>query len=327
MHPIWCRGCAGQSRHRAGQSKEAALSLSVKGGSLLATSELSVLEVEQLLDSAQEYRDGGFPDAPYRDRVVALAFFEPSTRTRSSFELAARKLGAGLLDVSSATSSMRKGESLRDTVMTLETLGADLVALRHPASGAATACASWLQIPVINAGDGAHDHPTQALVDALTLRQHFGRIAGLRIVVVGDILRGRGAHAWATLLPSLGATVTLVGPRSLLPIDPDAWDANISDDLDDSLGECDAVLIQRVQFERYGEMYMSSSEDFARRYAMTLARLRRLPDHAMVLHPGPMNRGIEVASAVADSSRSLVLSEVANGVVVRAAVINAALRA
>jgi aspartate carbamoyltransferase catalytic subunit len=256
--------------------------------------------------------------------VVVNAFFEPSTRTRLSFELAARRLGAQVVTLTEDSSSVRKGESLRDTALTLEAIGAHLVVLRHPEPGSASLVSDLLEIPVINAGDGSHDHPTQALVDAYTLRRHFGRIDGLRVVIAGDLLYGRGAHANAILLNTLGAELTFVAPRGLRP-PAGQFPARLTSDFDGALRACDAVLLQRIQFERHRRMHILRQREFKRRYGLTASRAAQMPAHAIVLHPGPINRGWEIDGTVADGPRSLILSQVTNGVVVRAAVLRWAL--
>jgi len=289
---------------------------------LISTDELTGPLALELLDQAERELSGPAL-APRVDRkfVVVNAFFEPSTRTRLSFALAAQRLGALTLTITEADASVRKGESLVDTVRTLEALGADVIVLRHPRAGAALTAADAVKIPVVNAGDGTNDHPTQALVDALTLRRRFGRIKGLRIVIVGDLRFGRGAHASVTLLHALGAEIEYAAPRRLRPYG-EAFPARRVDDLDVALAGCDAVMVQRVQFERQSRVLSRlSRRAFERRHGLTAARAAALPAHAAILHPGPINRGIEIDAEVADDPRSQILAQVANGVAVRAAVL------
>ncbi|EOM75922.1 aspartate carbamoyltransferase catalytic subunit [Rhodococcus rhodnii] len=262
-----------------------------------------------------------------RGRTVMTVFFENSTRTRVSFEIAGKWMSADVINVSASSSSVKKGESLRDTAMTLHAAGADALVVRHPASGAAHQIARWIAAEdgsspsVINAGDGTHEHPTQALLDALTLRQRLGGIEGRRVVIVGDILHSRVARSNALLLSMLGAEVVLVAPRTLLPVGVDEWPVTVSHSLDAELPGADAVVMLRVQAERMNGGFFPSAREYSIRYGLNERRLAALPDHAVVLHPGPMLRGMEIASAVADSPRAAVLDQVTNGVHVRMAVL------
>lgn len=262
-----------------------------------------------------------------RGKTVVNLFFENSTRTRISFEIAASRLSADVINFSAQTSSLSKGESLKDTAQTLEALGAAAVVIRHPASGAAANLANqgWLSASVINAGDGSHEHPTQALLDALTLRdahrENESDLAGLRVLIVGDVAHSRVARSNLLLLSLLGASVTLAGPESLLPQEFSELGANISRDFDAALAEQpDAVMMLRVQRERMsGELDLA---DYVRDWSLSRARLGQLRDDASILHPGPMNRGLEISSAAADDPRSLILNQVRNGLAVRMAVLN-----
>ncbi|MBX6371850.1 MAG: aspartate carbamoyltransferase catalytic subunit, partial [Acidothermus sp.] len=218
-------------------------------------------------------------------------------------------------------SSVSKGESLKDTALTLQAMGADAVVIRHPASGAPHRLATWIDGTVINAGDGTHEHPTQALLDAYTIRRHLGGFDGRRIAIVGDVLHSRVARSNVVLLATLGAEVTLVAPPTLLPVGVDGWPCATSYDFDAVLPKCDAVMMLRVQRERMHAAFFPTSREYSRRYGLDGARLALLPEHAIVLHPGPMNRGVEIAAEVADSPRSVVVEQVANGVVVRMAVL------
>ena len=259
-----------------------------------------------------------------RGRTVVNLFYEDSTRTRISFEAAAKRLSADVINFSAKGSSVSKGESLKDTALTLQAMGADAVVIRHPASGAPHRLASWVDGSVINAGDGTHEHPTQALLDAYTMRSRLGKIAGLRVTIVGDVLHSRVARSNVLLLTTLGAEVTLVGPPTLVPVDIAAALApktKVSYDLDSVLPDADVVMMLRVQTERMQDSYFPSAREYSRRYGLDVARMRKLPEHAIVMHPGPMNRGMEIAPEVADSSRSTIVEQVANGVSARMAVL------
>ncbi|HEY6594126.1 MAG TPA: aspartate carbamoyltransferase catalytic subunit [Asanoa sp.] len=259
-----------------------------------------------------------------RGRTVVNLFYEDSTRTRISFEAAAKRLSADVINFSAKGSSVSKGESLKDTALTLQAMGADAVVIRHPASGAPHRLAHWVDGSVLNAGDGTHEHPTQALLDAYTMRSRLGRLAGLHVVIVGDVLHSRVARSNVLLLSTLGAKVTLVGPPTLIPVDIAAAlapDIEVSYDLDSAITGADVVMMLRVQRERMNDSYFPSEREYARRYGLDGARLRRLPAHAIVMHPGPMNRGMEITPEVADSARSTIVEQVANGVSVRMAVL------
>jgi aspartate carbamoyltransferase catalytic subunit len=259
-----------------------------------------------------------------RGRTVVNLFYEDSTRTRISFEAAAKRLSADVINFSAKGSSVSKGESLKDTALTLQAMGADAVVIRHSASGAPHRLATWIDGSVINAGDGTHEHPTQALLDAYTMRSRLGRLSGLRVAIVGDVLHSRVARSNVLLLTTLGAKVTLVGPPTLIPVDIAAAlspATKVSYDLDSVLPDMDVVMMLRVQTERMQDSYFPSAREYSRRYGLDLARMRRLPEHAIVMHPGPMNRGMEIAPEVADSSRSTIVEQVANGVSARMAVL------
>jgi aspartate carbamoyltransferase catalytic subunit len=263
-----------------------------------------------------------------RGRTVVTMFYENSTRTRVSFEVAGKWMSADVINVSASGSSVNKGESLRDTALTLAAAGADLVIVRHPASGAAERLAGWLReagTSVVNAGDGMHEHPTQALLDAATLRERLGDIEGRRIVIVGDVLHSRVARSNLHLLRTLGADVVLVAPPTLVPDGMGRWldeeKVPVSHDLDAELPTADAVMMLRVQAERMHGGFFPSTREYSISYGLSQARLNLLPEHAVVLHPGPMLRGMEIASAVADSARSAITEQVRNGVHVRMSVL------
>lgn len=291
----------------------------------LSTEDMDRSELESLLDEADAFNEvltRPIPKVPaLRGKTVATMFFEPSTRTRMSFEKAAKALSADTMSFSPSTSSLSKGESLKDTALTVRAMGVDLMVVRHKETGAPWRLAEWLDIPIVNGGDGAHQHPTQALLDCLTIRQRFGSLEGLEIAIVGDIRHSRVARSDIFAMATLGASVTLVGPRTLLPIDPDAWPVNVSHDLDAVLDRLDVVYLLRVQTERGGGSVFPSLPEYTERYGMTDRRFAKLKPDAIVLHPGPMNRGVEIAHDVADHERALILQQVTNGVAARMAVL------
>jgi aspartate carbamoyltransferase catalytic subunit len=256
-----------------------------------------------------------------RGRTVVNLFFEDSTRTRTSFEVAAKRLSADVINFSAKGSSVSKGESLKDTALTLEAMGSDAVVVRHSASGAPHRLANWIRGSVINAGDGTHEHPTQALLDAYTMRRRTGRLDGLQVAIVGDVLHSRVARSNVLLLSTLGAEVTLVAPPTLLPVGMTAWPCSVSYDLDAILPKSDVVMMLRVQSERMHGGFFPTTREYSRRYGLDARRMASLPDDAIVMHPGPMNRGVEIAAEVADSVRSTIVEQVANGVSVRMAVL------
>ncbi len=305
---------------------------------LLSAADLSHDDALLVLDTAEEL--AALSDRPMkklptlRGRTVVNLFFEDSTRTRISFEAAAKRLSADVINFSAKGSSVSKGESLKDTALTLEAMGADAVVIRHPASGAPhrLAHSGWTRSSVVNAGDGTHEHPTQALLDAFTMRRRLTEGAprgtdlhGRRVVIVGDVLHSRVARSNVLLLATLGAEVTLVAPPTLLPVGVHTWPCAASYDLDAVLPKADVVMALRVQAERMnpekGVGFFPSPREYSRRYGLDAARMALLPDHAIVMHPGPMNRGLEIAAAVADSSRSTIVQQVTNGVSVRMAVL------
>jgi len=294
---------------------------------LLSTADLSLDDAVLILDTAQELArvaDRPIKKLPtLRGRTVVNLFFEDSTRTRISFETAAKRLSADVINFSAKGSSVSKGESLKDTALTLEAMGADAVVVRHWASGGPyrLANAGWIRSSVINAGDGTHEHPTQALLDAFTLRRRLGSLDGRRVTIVGDVLHSRVARSNVHLLSTLGAQVTLVAPPTLMPYGAENWSCDTTYDLDPVLPKSDAVMMLRVQRERMSEAYFPTEREYSRRYGLDAARMATLPEHAVVMHPGPMNRGLEISAEVADSPRSTITEQVANGVSVRMAVL------
>jgi aspartate carbamoyltransferase catalytic subunit len=290
---------------------------------LLSAADLDVQSATAILDTAAEMASVAGREVKklptLRGRTVVNLFYEDSTRTRISFEAAAKRLSADVINFSAKGSSVSKGESLKDTALTLQAMGADAVVVRHPAAGAPHRLAAWVDGSVLNAGDGTHEHPTQALLDAYTMRARLGRLAGLNVVIVGDVLHSRVARSNVLLLHTLGAKVTLVGPPTLLPVGVGGWPVTTSYDLDAVLPSADVVMMLRVQHERMDDSFFPSAREYARRYGLDAARLCRLPEHAIVMHPGPMNRGMEIAPEVADSPRSTIVEQVTNGVSVRMA--------
>ena len=292
---------------------------------LLSAADLDAPTATLVLDTAHEMAslaDREVKKLPtLRGRTVVNLFYEDSTRTRISFEAAAKRLSADVINFSAKGSSVSKGESLKDTALTLQAMGADAVVIRHPASGAPHRLARWVDGSVLNAGDGTHEHPTQALLDAYTMRSRLGRLDGLNVAVVGDVLHSRVARSNVLLLHTLGAKVTLVAPPTLVPVGVGSWPAETSYDLDAVLPDADVVMMLRVQLERMDQAYFPSAREYARRYGLDGERMRRMPSHAIVMHPGPMNRGMEITPEVADSARSTIVEQVANGVSVRMAVL------
>ena len=294
---------------------------------LLSISDLSKDEALNILDTAEEL--ARVTETPVkklptlRGRTIVNLFFEDSTRTRISFEAAAKRLSADVINFSAKGSSLSKGESLKDTALTLQAMGADGVVIRHPASGAAARLASqkWMTGAVINAGDGTHEHPTQALLDAFTIRQHLknssGDLSDLSIAIVGDVLHSRVARSNVLLLSKLGAHVTLIAPPTLLPVAVNSWGVEVKYDFDENLDEYDVVMMLRVQRERMDEAFFPSEREYSRRFGLNGDRLSRLSEKSLVMHPGPMNRGLEISADSADSRKSVIVDQVKNGVSVR----------
>lgn len=292
---------------------------------LLSIADLDRGELEDLLHLAGEFAEvleRPIPKVPtLRGKTVATMFFEASTRTRLSFERAAKALSADVMTFAPGTSSVIKGESLKDTALTIRATGADLLVVRHEAVGAAARVASWLDCPVINGGDGAHQHPTQALLDSLTIRQRFGKLDGLRIGIVGDVRNSRVARSDIDAFTLLGANVTLIAPPTLLPRDLQGFPVSISHSLDEVIADLDIVYLLRIQMERGSGPGLPSLPEYVSGYGIDRGRLDRMSPDAVVMHPGPINRGVEIAANVADDPRALILDQVRNGVAVRMAVL------
>jgi aspartate carbamoyltransferase catalytic subunit len=293
---------------------------------LRSVGELSPGAIDELLVLAESFAEVNrrpIPKVPaLRGKTVVSLFYEDSTRTRLSFETAAKRLSADTMTFSVGTSSVKKGESLRDTVETIEAMGIDAVVVRHSSAGVPWQISEWIDASVINAGDGWHEHPTQALLDCYTIRSELGRPwRDIHVGIVGDIKHSRVARSNVLALTALGAKVTLVAPPTLLPPSLDGWQVDVRHDLDGVLAELDVAYLLRMQLERMQEALVPSLREYATCFGLTAARARRLPDHALVMHPGPMNRGVEIDADVADLPRSVITRQVANGVAVRMAVL------
>jgi aspartate carbamoyltransferase catalytic subunit len=298
---------------------------------LLSINDLNESEAIAILDTATEL--ARVSDAPMkklptlRGRTIVNLFAEDSTRTRISFEAAAKRLSADVINFSAKGSSVSKGESLKDTAQTLQAMGADAVIIRHQASGAAhrLATSKWMSGTVINAGDGTHEHPSQALLDAYTLRKHLMQgaknLQGLHVAIVGDILHSRVARSNVLLLSKLGATVSVVAPPTLLPVGIESWNANVSYDFDELIPNVDAIMMLRVQSERMSELYFPNAREYSRYFGLNSDRVKRMKKDSIIMHPGPMNRGLEITADVADSARSVIIEQVSNGVSVRMAIL------
>jgi aspartate carbamoyltransferase catalytic subunit len=292
---------------------------------LIGMEGLSVEEITTLLNTADAFKQVGTREIKkvpaLRGKTLINFFVEPSTRTRTSFELAAIRLSADVINISASTSSLTKGETLKDTAKNLEALHADIIVLRHSSAGAAKFLADRLGSSIINAGDGAHEHPTQALLDAFTIREKLGRIEGLHVAIVGDILFSRVARSNVHALTRLGARVTLCGPPTLVPRSLEALGVTVTHDLDALLPEVDVVNLLRIQHERQRKEYFPSLGEYTAFFGLTKTRAEKLRPGALIMHPGPINRGVEIDSDIADSGRSVILDQVTNGLAVRMAVL------
>jgi aspartate carbamoyltransferase catalytic subunit len=292
---------------------------------LLGLEDLSAEELLFVLDTAASFKEVSTRSVKkvpaLRGRVVVNAFFEASTRTRTSFELAAQRLSADIIDFSEKGSSVSKGETLIDTARTIEAMGIDVIVIRHPSAGAAELLSRSIRCSIVNAGDGAHEHPTQGLLDLYTIRERFGKVDGLKVAIVGDIANSRVARSNLWALTKLGAQVILVGPPTLLPKSFEQFGARVVHDLDAVIGEVDVVNMLRVQFERIKSSQFPTVREFTSMYGLTWDRFQRCKKDVFVMHPGPMNRGIEIQSDIADSPSSGILQQVTNGLAVRMAVL------
>ena len=288
---------------------------------LLSMHDVSADDVVRILDTAESFREVGtrvIKKVPaLRGRTVVNLFYENSTRTRISFELAAKRLSADVINFTTGGSSVSKGESLKDTALTLQAMGADAIVIRHSSSGSPHQLTKWVRGHVLNAGDGTHEHPTQALLDLYTMRERFGRLDGLRVAIVGDVLHSRVARSLTFGLVKMGADVTLVGPPTLIPPDAPAWGVQVSYDIESVLPKLDVTYVLRVQRERQRLEFFPSVREYSRLFGVTTRRVAMLPEGALIMHPGPMNRGVEIDSDVADLPQSVIEEQVTNGIAVR----------
>jgi len=296
---------------------------------LLSIEDLDADQMLSILDLARNFATVQQRDVPkvpaLRSKTVVLAFFEDSTRTRSSFDLAARRLSADVVNFSASASSLSKGESLRDTIETISAMGVDAIVIRHRSSGTPQQVTRWTDAAVINAGDGWHQHPTQALLDSFTIRERLGTLEGKHIALCGDIAHSRVARSNAQAFSALGARVTLVAPRTLLPASLEGWPVDVAASLDEVVGDLDVAYMLRIQNERINDALFPSVREYRTLYGLTVDRAARLRSDALVMHPGPMNRGVEIDPEVADDPRSVVLDQVSAGIPVRMAVLFSAL--
>ncbi len=292
---------------------------------LLGIEELDPSEIELILDTALAMKEVGsraIKKVPtLRGRTVVNLFFEPSTRTRMSFELAEKRLSADTLGMTTSGSSVVKGETLADTARTIEAMAPDMIVMRHASSGAPHHLARVCRSSIINAGDGTHEHPTQALLDAFTIRERKGRLAGLRVAIIGDLMHSRVLRSNVWLLTKMGASVVVCGPATLIPPGLDHLGVRVTTSMDDALDGADVVMMLRVQHERMHGLFLPTVREYFNLFGLTPARMQRAADEAIVMHPGPMNRGVEIDSEVADGPWSVILDQVANGVAVRMAVL------
>jgi aspartate carbamoyltransferase catalytic subunit len=292
---------------------------------LIAIRDLSAEEITVVLDTAAAFKQVSAREIKkvpaLRGKTLVNFFVEPSTRTRTSFELAAFRLSADVVNISASTSSLSKGETLKDTARNLQALNADIIVLRHSSAGAPLFLGQRLASSVINAGDGAHEHPTQALLDVFTIRERLGRVAGLHVAIIGDILFSRVARSDIFALLKLGAKVTLVGPSTLVPREFEKIGVRVTHDIDSVLGEVDVVNLLRIQHERQRKEYFPSLGEYTALFGLTKERAAKLKPGALIMHPGPINRGVEIDSEIADSAQSVILDQVTNGLAVRMAVL------
>jgi aspartate carbamoyltransferase catalytic subunit len=299
--------------------------IDLRGRDLLGIEALTADEIRYILDAVPPFKEISERDIKkvptLRGKTIINLFFEPSTRTRTSFEIAGKRLSADVINISVATSSVSKGESLRDTAENLQAMQADVLVVRHSAAGVPHLLARYLPSPVINAGDGAHEHPTQALLDLYTLQEKWGTLTGHTVLIVGDIAASRVARSNMLAMRKLGMQVCVCGPRTMLPIGIEQLGVECTSDFDAAIQGADAVMMLRIQRERHGEVLFPSLQEYAERYCLTAERLRRAKSGVLVMHPGPMNRGVEIAPEVADGLESVILTQVTNGVAVRMALL------
>jgi len=312
-----------EPRSLKGYQEREKAKLKLRNKDLVSINQLSVEEISLILDTAESFKE--ISERPIkkvptlRGRTIINLFFEPSTRTRTSFELAAKRLSADAVNISKSASAIVKGESIKDTAQTIEAMAADLVVIRHSASGSAELLAKHMKCGVINAGDGSHEHPTQALLDLFTIREKLGGIEGLKVAIVGDILHSRVARSNILALNKMGAEVVVVGPPTLMPRDIGSLGVKISYDLDAVLPDIDVLYLLRIQLERQGESLFPSLREYASLYGLNKKRLNMAKPGLAVMHPGPMNRGVEISAEIADMPQTLITTQVTNGVAVRMA--------
>jgi aspartate carbamoyltransferase catalytic subunit len=299
--------------------------IDLRGRDLLGIEDLTADEIRYILDAVPPFKEISERDIKkvptLRGKTIINLFFESSTRTRTSFEIAGKRLSADVINISVATSSVSKGESLRDTAENLQAMQADVLVVRHSAAGVPHLLARYLPSPVINAGDGAHEHPTQALLDLYTLQEKWGSLTGHTVLIVGDIAASRVARSNMLAMRKLGMQVCVCGPRTMLPIGIEQMEVECTSDFDAAIQGADAVMMLRIQRERHGEVLFPSLQEYSERYCLTTERLRRAKSGVLVMHPGPMNRGVEIAPDVADGLESVILTQVTNGVAVRMALL------
>ena len=299
--------------------------MQLKSRHLLGTEGLTPEEVNLILDTAESFTEVSKREVKkvptLRGQTVINLFFEPSTRTRTSFELAEKRLSADSLNFSAGTSSVVKGETLLDTARNLEAMNPDFIVMRHGMPGAPHFLSRVCRSSIVNAGDGSHEHPTQALLDALTIRQRKGTLAGLRVVIVGDILHSRVVRSNIFLLNRMGASVTVVGPATLMPLGIERLGVKVSHRMDEAIEEADVIMMLRIQMERQGKGYFPSVREYYSMFGLTEERVQRARSDVIIMHPGPINRGVEIASSVADGPYSVILDQVTNGVAIRMAVL------
>lgn len=293
--------------------------------SLLSIAELDKEEIESIFETTESFKEVATREIKkvptLRGRTIVNLFLEPSTRTRTSFELAAKRLSADLVNISAESSALTKGESLEDTAKTIEAMNADIVVLRHSAPGSAHFLASLIEAGVINAGDGAHEHPTQALLDLFTIKEKLGKIKNLEIALIGDISHSRVARSNILAFNKMGAKVTVVGPPTLMPADIESMDVQVSYDFDRTIKKVDVIYLLRIQLERQNESFFPSLREYSTLFGLNLERLKLAKENALIMHPGPMNRGIEITSEVVSLPQTVINEQVANGVAVRMAIL------
>jgi len=299
--------------------------LAFKHKHLLGIQELSLSEIKTVLDTAESFYEISTREVKkvptLRGKTIINLFFEPSTRTRSSFELAAKRLSADIVNFNQQTSSVIKGESFRDTILNLEAMNPDAIIIRHSSSGAPRFATTFCRSHIINAGDGAHEHPTQALLDAFTIKQEKKNIEGLKVLIVGDILHSRVARSNIFLLRKMGAKVLLVGPPSFLPVEFKKFGVEIDFNLERAIVGADVIMMLRIQLERQGRNFFPSIREYRNLYSLTAERFSRAKKNAIIMHPGPINRGVEISADMADSAESVILKQVENGIAIRMAVL------